>query len=547
MSRKEQNHFSTGLARYASTAAFTTARSISSHLRAWFHNTYKPQYRFAGIVFWFDVFLLGVAVALLILNAFFLVTILRPSPVGITLDFRTPSTIHGSDATPIEATLHVTDGKAHEGIVLRVKFPDWVEILSSEPRFVKQAIQIGALRPGDEKVARFIVRIRAAKGTKVPFGFEISQPGFFGIPSIVSGRETRTVDFEALSIAPAVDAIAIASGGSVPYVVTNVGSVSIPLVTVRLVQADGAPAARLDSGDVLFLKNVSAKSSRLVFLQIGETSATSVRVGLEVQDGAQVVASDARSYAIESSRQHITIREPLRSTLSYENSGEPARLFVAHALLDVDEPYQIFPLSTGIGQISLPLDPSRAASSTAWSVIPISHSNVLGRRVIGHMAATFPFAVEARYFSAIGDQLGIGPLPPKIGEVTSYWIVWTVGPVESELRLLLMSSTLPANVRATGKFASQFGGTFSTNGKTVSWTVPSVPVTGAAATFAFEIAFTPTKNQIGTMARLITSSVANAIAAQNGETLEADALTGVGADTTDLAHDATGKGKGIIR
>lgn len=543
----------TGIAKYTSTVALAGARSITSHFRAWFHRRYKPRYRFAGLVFGFDVFLLAVAVALFAFNAMLLFQAIFPRDAGIHLAFRAPI-VRASDATPVDVDLRVADAQWHEDVALRVRVPEWVEVLHAEPALRKDgSVFFGSLGPGEERSVRLLLRVRAVRGREVPFAFSLTQKGLFGIPVLVTGQETRVVGSSALAAVPATASDAIVSGGSVPILITNDGSVSIPLATLRVVRKDGAPNARFNSGDAVFVNTLSAHSSQLVFLDIGETSASSVLLGWELQDGAQAVDALDRSFDV-SPPGKVAIREPLRSIagqeeaiVSYDNAGGLARLFVAHPLQLTHNAFHLYPLPSGSGNVSIPLDPSHAVSSTEWSVIPIfsmGSRSVLGRRVVGRFTATFPFHAEARYYSALGDQLGIGPLPPNVGEVTSYWIVWTVGPTESALNQLLLSTTLPENVRATGKYASAGGGTFQTDGSSVTWTVPKLAATGGeTVTFAFEVKLTPTRGMKGKVASLINESAATAFDSRTGDALEAHA-TG---DDTNLSQDAKGKGKGIIR
>lgn len=543
----------TGIAQHASTVAFAFARSFTSHLRAWFQRRYKPRYRFAGLVFGFDLFLLAVAVALFAFDAALLFQAVLPRDAGIRLAFRAPI-VRASDATPIDLNLRVADARWHEDVTLRVRFPEWVEVLRAEPALRKDgSVFFGNLGPSEERSMRLLVRVRAVRGREVPFAFSLTQKGIFGIPEIVTGEEKRIVGSSALAAVPATPSDAIVSGGSVPILITNDGSVPIPLATLRVVRKDGAPDARFSSGDAVFVNDLPARSSRLAYLDIGETSATSVLLGWELQDGAQAVNALDRAFDVASAGK-IAIREPIRSiagqdvaTVRYENSDGVARLFVAHPLQMTHDAFHLYPLTSGSGRVSIPLDPSLSVSSTEWSVIPIFSAgsmSVLGRRVVGRFTATFPFHAEARYYSALGDQLGIGPLPPNVGEATSYWIVWTVGPTESAFNRLSLSTTLPEYVRATGKYASAGGGAFQTDGASVTWDVPRLDVTGGeTVTFAFEVTFTPTRAMRGKTAPLVNESTATAIDVRTGDALEASAA----GDDTNLSQDTKGKGKGIIR
>lgn len=110
----------------------------------------------------------------------------------------------------------------------------------------------------------------------------------------------------------------------------------------------------------------------------------------------------------------------------------------------------------------------------------------------------FDVSMTTQYAAPSGDQLGIGPNPPRAGETTTYWIVWSVTSKESDLTNLMMRGTLAPDVRATGRYASVIPGTFKKTTSSVTWSVPSLSFTGGdPARFAFEVAVTPTSSDRG--------------------------------------------------
>jgi len=58
----------------------------------------------------------------------------------------------------------------------------------------------------------------------------------------------------------------------------------------------------------------------------------------------------------------------------------------------------------------------------------------------------YQFKAESRYFSAYGDQLGVGPIPPIAGVPTKYWIFWQFINHGNELTSLQVSAELPEGV-----------------------------------------------------------------------------------------------------
>ena len=180
----------------------------------------------------------------------------------------------------------------------------------------------------------------------------------------------------------------------------------------------------------------------------------------------------------------------------------------------------------------------------SFSIVPdtATGTDILLPQIVA-VTSTVPFTVAARYYSAAGDQIGVGPLPPKAGEATTYWIVWSVGPTETDIRGLHISAVLPSRVIPTGKYASSFGGTFSGSAGGASWDVPLFASTaGETATFAFEVRATPSSLDVGKPMLLVQSSRVTGMDTVTGDVLRSSA----GSVTTDLTDDKKAEGKGSV-
>lgn len=546
------------LAHQASTAALTTARSLTSHLRRHYHTRYKGKYRFSKLVFGFDLFLVGFAAALFIFLAAIVLEGTRTADPGMDVSVSTAA-IRASDDTPVEIRLRVTDRQNHQDVRIVWHPPEWVDVVSSDPAISKAGIIfVGAFRPGEERSIRMRLRVRALAGSKIPFDFLLRQSGIFGFDRISDIRAgERLVRSSALHADPVVDAGAIVSDGSYPLAVTNEGSATTTLATLRLTAHDGAPDASFSTGgSFLSLSNIAPGERRIVFVDLGATSATSVRLAWELQDGAQAVFDGEKALAVATDIP-VQIQEPLRwirgqteASVAFVNGSTPERIFVAHPLLrdaSPDVPFRMFALGPVGGTLRLPLDVSRTTSATQWSVVPVEDSaegSVIGKRTTGLISSTIPFKTDVRYYTALGDQIGIGPMPPKVGERTDLWIVWSVGPMETDLTDLVLKTTLPSQVTAVGKFASAIAGTFLADGPGVTWTIPVLAATkGEPVTFAFEVELLPTRDMKNALAMIVGESFAEARDVQTGEILEATAP----GQTTDLPSDQKAKGKGVVQ
>ena len=531
----------------------TPARVVTSHLRRHYHQHYQGRYRFSRIAFGFDLVISGIVLALLVVDVVLVAGILRSARSGIDISLQAPP-LRASDTVPIQITLHSTDRKAHEDVRMQWQFPEWADVLSSSPSAESDGmIHVGEVKPGVDRTIHFLVHIRATAGTQVPLEYTLEQSGVFGFSSTFVGSEQRRIDSSVLRVVPAVEAHAVVSGGSIPLLIENIGNATSSVLTLRLVQTDGAPKAKFSAGDSsLSLSNLDSEEQRVAYIDVGETSATSIHLGWELQDQAQVVYADDATYdVVPANASQVSdvsihwLKGRTGASVALHSNSSSARAIISPGAVSSTGAFQILPLNRGTNDLTISTQVS--ASSSALQVTPIDDSSaggILGVRAEARQTPTFPFRAEARYYSESGDQLGIGPLPPQVGQQTSYWIVWTVGPTETDLSQLTLKTTLPQEVTATGKYASGIQGSFVTDGSHVSWTIPSLPATGGSeATFAFEVALKPSVIDRGHSVRLVNSSTASAVETNTNAAVEALAAS----DTTDLPSDQKAKGEGMVQ
>ncbi len=153
----------------------------------------------------------------------------------------------------------------------------------------------------------------------------------------------------------------------------------------------------------------------------------------------------------------------------------------------------------------------------------------------------------ARYYTEEGDQLGLGPLPPKVGEKTTYWIFWSINNNLNDLSDASASAILPANVFWTGKMSVALGElTYNSARRQINWKVGDVsrytgeewPKLGVA----FEVALTPTSEQIGSEPALLEQIKIFGEDKFTGKFLEREG-TGL---TTNLIYDSVAGKKGRV-
>lgn len=149
---------------------------------------------------------------------------------------------------------------------------------------------------------------------------------------------------------------------------------------------------------------------------------------------------------------------------------------------------------------------------------------------------------DAHYYSLEGDQIGRGPLPPKVGKETKYWALLALtngpGPVSNAT----VSATLAPGVVWTGKSSVSRGREpiYNPATRTITWTASSIPA-NETISIDFELSVTPTEAQKGSIPLLLTTTRATAVDPETNKTLS----TAAGSLNASLSTDTIAKQKGV--
>ncbi len=128
-------------------------------------------------------------------------------------------------------------------------------------------------------------------------------------------------------------------------------------------------------------------------------------------------------------------------------------------------------------------------------------------------SAGFPLAtevkfsnVEARYYTDEGDQLGRGPLPPKVDKTTKYWVFVKILNTSNIINDAVFRTSLPEGVEFTGKQSTTIGPQLKYNptDHSISWSYYTLPANSKTGLY-FEVSVTPNSSQVGQNIRLTNS------------------------------------------
>lgn len=535
----------TGLAKHGSTVSLAPARAVSSHARRLYKSRYAGRYRYARLIFAFDLLLLGIVAILVVFNLNLLYRSYMARPAGLGLMLEAPQ-VTASDILPVQLTVKSADGKTHAGVRLHWHLPAWVEIVEAYPRLAADnSLDLGTLKPGLEARSRLMVRVHGKVGEKVPFGFTVTQYDPFLLALSYSGSDDRLIEKAALTVRALVTDADYRGGASVPLVVENGGRSIVQSVTLRLASKDGAPGAALGKDGNFSIGDLQPGEKRVVYVELGGAESESFNLGFELQDAAQVVQTYSLS-AKSVTDCHLQVSglamEGSGFSLDYLAKGKARLLVVGGPLAAGPEPYRNIELNQTSGTYHYA---AAGNPSGSWDVVPLDLSGAkpcVGLRRTVAAADSLPVSVEARYFALTGDQLGVGSLPPVVGEQTTYWIVWSIGPFGSDLKDVGLAASLPPGVASTGRYSAAVPGDFRFEDGKVEWRTADLKIAGAEKiNVAFEVALVPRAEQAGSLAPLVGKTRVTAETVQeNHFDFE---LPGV---DTDLKTDAKAQGKGKV-
>lgn len=541
---------SVGLIAPTSQVSTAPARAVTSHARHVFRNRYSGRYRFARLVFAFDAFLLAMLGSLLIFDLVILFRGLQTADPGLEVVLAAPE-LRTSDVVPIEVKVRVTDAKEHIGVRVFVRLPEEMTLLQAWPNIGSDGSwAVGKLSPGDEITQRLLVHLDATINTRVALGFTLEQYDPILFAQSLVGTDVRAVQSSALRIRALLPLGGVSQDAQIPVLIENRSMATSSPMNVILAESQGAPIASLGSDNVYSFPGLAANSQKIVFVNVGKKlESDRLRFVLYLQSAGRKVDQLELDMERVADLPAIVLATQIAETgdevsIRYSSAQTGARLIVLEKETSAFRQvvFDALELAEGEGTVSVKRPGQPAAGQMALVARFDGEKYFLSGRAIELEPASLPFAVQARYYTASGDQLGLGPLPPVVGESTRYWILWTLGPFDRSLSDLEYEAQLAPNVRATGKFASTVPLDFSASEDKVKMTADEVKLAGAGnVVFGYEVELLPTENQRGFFADLVLNNMVSAID-EFGKPVESS----VQSVDTGLMTDEKAIGKGVV-
>lgn len=127
--------------------------------------------------------------------------------------------------------------------------------------------------------------------------------------------------------------------------------------------------------------------------------------------------------------------------------------------------------------------------------------------VINRINSAIEFKTVARYYDDLGQGVGSGPLPPVIGETTSYQIVWNIKSLINDLNNVLIKTTLPPGIEwGQGITADEQNLIFNSDTRQVVWQIDNLEKNQENMA-KFSILVTPEEGQAGQILTLTNTTM----------------------------------------
>ncbi|HLC89389.1 MAG TPA: hypothetical protein VJG65_00330 [Patescibacteria group bacterium] len=170
---------------------------------------------------------------------------------------------------------------------------------------------------------------------------------------------------------------------------------------------------------------------------------------------------------------------------------------------------------------------------------------ISSNEIINNLNTDVELEVEGRYFDDDNIAVGSGPLPPVVGEKTTFRIYWSIANSLNELSEVKVTTQLPLGVDWADKFLVKTGEiSYSSKNREITWSIKRALANKGFDDINawFDVAVVPTKNQVK---KLLILTDQTALVATDQSTNAQITKTGK-AITSNLEDDPIGGGKGVV-
>lgn len=522
-------------------------RTFFHWLKKIFRTRYEQIYAQARLLFIADILLIFLAVGLLGTSLFFfLVTKKTSDPLQVTLDLGAHKLVSGNELTLTINYRNISLKNVHN-VSFHVYAPSGFEVSSTTQNFDHNLLSgIGAIRSRSYGMIPLTGTLWAEP--------EIPQKFFVTTHYTVGTKNyEQTAVFLAIIRASVLDSqFSLGSTSTypdqkIPWTLTLLNHGVLPLNDIDITPLGDVEL--FDASTSLPWKHFALKPGEearfegsIISPKKEDTYITGLITSIHLPQGKVLTQS------IATSSLHVFYPELLSGVLvepkeRVVHSGEMiplvvwwknnSHLNVSNAVLHLKaipelltKPVELplgalAPGEFGTSTLTVPITTLSTNSSSFLNILPLLSAETAAIKdiqlVIPGESLTLPLETlvtvmpEVRYFTREGDQLGRGPLPPRVGETTRYWLAISVNSTVRDLKNAYLQLVLSDNVIFTGKqnLSGENGLTFSSSSEEASW--KGTLHAAVTNTWYAEVAIKPNQKDIGKLIPILSGGTFSGI------------------------------------
>jgi hypothetical protein len=243
-----------------------------------------------------------------------------------------------------------------------------------------------------------------------------------------------------------------------------------------------------------------------------------------------------------------------RSSLLDKNNGKVDGNVISWSKSEISGLAELPSGAEGVVDFSIKLKPAAVVDlSKAYQVKSYVKYSLAGKgssdesqsnAIINKINSDLDLIEQLRYFSDDNLAVGLGPLPPKVGQTTSLKVYWTINNNLHELDNLQVSFNLPSNIRWDGKNRASIGNlNYDSQSNKVVWQIGRLPITVYKADAEFNVSLTPAESDRNTLMIILPGTNISALDMETGQPISKI----LRAKTSKLEDDKMASGDGVIQ
>lgn len=375
------------------------------------------------------------------------------TPLSISID-SLAETVSGA---PLMFTLTVRSNATIplDNVVLAGTFPFGFSVASSSLPMSNSTFLLGTLMPGARKVVTLTGALSGQDNEQTSFHFTVGTADAAGSQTLAVTYMTQNATVNI--VAPFIDTTLALNGNASSQVVLTSGS---------------------------------SQSVAVSYSNTLATNVTNATVAIAISGSAVDYGSIQTTSGFYDSATHTVVfdsgTDPALASLAPGASGVGAFTFsTLPATALPPEPTVVFTTSvsgTRVGQTNVP----EAVNSSAVETAKVATTVILSASAL-HTSGPFSSS---------------GPVPPRANQATTYTIVWNAQNEGNPVAGGTVSATLPSYVSYTGNTTGTGFFSYDQASRIVTWNTSDI-AQGASAQGAFQVSFTPSTTQVGTIPALM--------------------------------------------